>query len=883
MRRTVATLIIITSLVLIGLPRSHASGPAPSVFPVMLSAGDTTWFGGTTWDPAHQWWKAVPGGLWTFQSGIGSDFNHAAPDVQPKDNRLHAHMEGWVGMDLDYANYHHSVAHFRRLGTGDFAASPHVCVGTPAGLGGSYSFWAGTLEPEANAEGFAAGQGYGNNWNISLQKSFAYPGSGSVTLSFDFVNETEPGFDYTTLFVDVPSTNQSTQVAAYTGGMAGHASFTLTTANGLPAQATDVRVRFTVTSDAVYSDEDGAYATTCGAFAVDNVRLAGAIVAGPSTFETSDDGWTVAGTGLPRSDDWSDLKPLSAFPPLGVAPCGLSDSVLVFTTVPYGSLTPPCDDVAFSPWIDLEQAGLVGRTGHVIEADIGWVNLPDPEFGPPNLGVQTLVQWAPSLADGNPLGISPSTSVSRQSSFPTSPYCSPPGSRYRVNIGTSLPLHARRFRVGVGMARQGTFSCGAPAYPPYIDNVRVGIYGATVPVPQPHSPPAYALKWGSTGSAPGQFRSPFAVTVGLDEQVYVGERYRIQRFTPGGVFVGAWGDSGSGPGQFRGTPYLTVAPDGTLYAIDGGSNRVQRFTPDGHFLAQWGSAGSGAGQFNGPFGIAAGPTGEIYVADWGNRRIQKFAGDGTFLVQFAIPPGGASAPQPSAIAVGPAGVVYVAEYFAGRRIHRFAPDGTWLSAWGMAGNGPGQFKFLGRLATDVVGNVYATDYDLGATRPQVQEFTADGVFQCQWGPSGGANGQITQAAGLATSRDGASVFVVDFTLNRIQKFSYVTTGAPEPPPLPVALVLGTPAPNPTRGAASLTLVLPANPDGTSRTWHVVAQVFDVTGRRIADLPEQDLASGRRVLNWDGLDAGHGPARAGIYFVRVCADGKIIGARKIVRL
>ena len=122
----------------ITLPDLSPSGTAPGLFPTAVS---TTYFGGTAWAADSSRWEALPDSCWTFDSGVGSHFDHSDPDVDPfKDPTLHARMEGWVGIDL--GNRHDGVnkpftsgngGAFRRLSEGDF--STDVCVGATGGLG----------------------------------------------------------------------------------------------------------------------------------------------------------------------------------------------------------------------------------------------------------------------------------------------------------------------------------------------------------------------------------------------------------------------------------------------------------------------------------------------------------------------------------------------------------------------------------------------------------------------------------------------------------------------------------------------------------------------------------------------------------------------------
>src|SRR5262245_37944692 len=68
-------------------------------------------------------------------------------------------------------------------------------------------------------------------------------------------------------------------------------------------------------------------------------------------------------------------------------------------------------------------------------------------------------------------------------------------------------------------------------------------------------PPAYALSWGSQGSASGQFQRPAGLAVSTTGQiVYTGEIFnaRIQEFDSSGSYFGVWGSQGTGLGQFGG-------------------------------------------------------------------------------------------------------------------------------------------------------------------------------------------------------------------------------------------------------------------------------------------------------------------------------------------
>lgn len=85
--------------------------------------------------------------------------------------------------------------------------------------------------------------------------------------------------------------------------------------------------------------------------------------------------------------------------------------------------------------------------------------------------------------------------------------------------------------------------------------------------------------------------------------------------------------------------------------------------------------------------------------------------------------------------------------------------------------------------------------------------------------------------------------------------------------------LGPPLPNPTTGATRLDLAVP-------RACRASLGVFDMQGRRVATLLDGPLPAGRHQATWDGTIGGRA-APAGVYFVRLRAEGADLGRSLIV--
>src|SRR5512140_2669197 len=219
---------------------------------------DTVMYGGTYWAADSLRWEAIRGGTWTFDTGVGSAFGPTGPN---KPAGYHTLMEGWSGVDQGV----NESPYFRRSAT---------CA-----IAGTYSFWVGRTAEEINPLCWAAGQGYGNNWYTEIHKSFSYPGTGNVILSYLFRCDSEDGFDVTDVMVDTSGTGaaRDIELISHTGVSSGLATLTLSPGTSLPRSARPIVVKFIFSSDGSYSDEDGMYPTACGAFAVDNISLTGAI------------------------------------------------------------------------------------------------------------------------------------------------------------------------------------------------------------------------------------------------------------------------------------------------------------------------------------------------------------------------------------------------------------------------------------------------------------------------------------------------------------------------------------------------------------------------------------------------------------------------------
>jgi hypothetical protein len=277
----------------------------------------------------------------------------------------------------------------------------------------------------------------------------------------------------------------------------------------------------------------------------------------------------------------------------------------------------------------------------------------------------------------------------------------------------------------------------------------------------------FLLKWGTTGSASGQFLTPRGIAVAGSGNVYVTDgNTRVQKFDSTGTFILQFGISGDVPGGFVQPNKVATDSAGNVYVTDTFTNRVQKFNSSGTFLLTWGGSGSGNGQFiNGSGGVAVDSANNVYVTDPGNHRIEKFSNTGTFLTSWGTNGTGDNQfDAPLGIAVDLSNNVYVVD-FANNRVQKFNSTGTFITKWGASGAADGQFSGPQGIAADSLGNIYVAD----TNNNRIQKFTSAGVFLESCGTAGSGDGQFSAPSDIALDSTD-NYYVVETGNERVQKF-----------------------------------------------------------------------------------------------------------------
>lgn len=108
--------------------------------------------------------------------------------------------------------------------------------------------------------------------------------------------------------------------------------------------------------------------------------------------------------------------------------------------------------------------------------------------------------------------------------------------------------------------------------------------------------------------------------------------------------------------------------------------------------------------------------------------------------------------------------LYVADEYL-NRITIYTEDGDYVSHWGTAGDGPGEFNGPSGIA--IVGD---TMWLVDSKNHRIQSYGLDGTFKGQFGEFGSGDGQLNLPWGICLDRDGL-IYVADWRNDRIQVFN----------------------------------------------------------------------------------------------------------------
>ncbi|KAA1257851.1 NHL repeat protein [Rubripirellula obstinata] len=290
------------------------------------------------------------------------------------------------------------------------------------------------------------------------------------------------------------------------------------------------------------------------------------------------------------------------------------------------------------------------------------------------------------------------------------------------------------------------------------------------------------LVWGKYGFSEGRFRTPRAITIDDQDQLYIADKTgRIQVFDGDGNLLRFWstpqsdngkptglsiqtaqqaddgvpkllvadthyyrmlaytldgeliesktigGVAGHGPGEFAFVTDAISDDEGCFYVGEyNASDRIQKFDPDGKFISQWGGTGDQPGKFVRPQSLLI-HNNVLWITDACNHRIQRFdlsVGDVPELIDVWGEPGDAPGQfyYPYDLTLMPDDSVLVVEY-KNNRVQNLTPEGKPIGVWGSPGMQAGMLNGPWGVAVDSMNRIFVIDsYNHRVQRIEIDAF-----------------------------------------------------------------------------------------------------------------------------------------------------------------
>jgi hypothetical protein len=237
-------------------------------------------------------------------------------------------------------------------GTLDLGDLPGGGPVPPPILNGSRSLWVGFSEPEADSLCWGCRAGYGNSTCTRLHSPvLAYDGSGSVTLQFDYWNDSEPCYDGIQVYLRRSDGSQlmlnpyppgtcvnnlafeggfTDRIGAFdaNGVVTGSEQYSRAITEAEIAASPTIQVVIEFTSDGAWSDEDCDFPTVQGPFGADDLMLTSNLTEGDVSYDWEGglQGWTP----IPCDPigDFAGIADVGAYTILDPCGCRLSGNVL---------------------------------------------------------------------------------------------------------------------------------------------------------------------------------------------------------------------------------------------------------------------------------------------------------------------------------------------------------------------------------------------------------------------------------------------------------------------------------------------------------------------------------------------------------------------------
>lgn len=285
---------------------------------------------------------------------------------------------------------------------------------------------------------------------------------------------------------------------------------------------------------------------------------------------------------------------------------------------------------------------------------------------------------------------------------------------------------------------------------------------------------AATTAWGMPGNQAGQMRSPKAIALDAQGNIYVADTFnhRVQVLDPNGRFLRQFGREGTLQGQFKEPWGIAVARNGDIYVADTWNHRIQVFDREGTFKRMWGTFGEAkvpteqGTLLYGPRDLFIDEEGFLYVADTGNKRIIKYDLEGKMIAAVGgLGDGDGQMQEPVGIAVAADGSLYVADTW-NRRIQVFDKNFNFLRKWPVIAWDSVSVVNKPYLALDQAENVYVTDPE----GYRVIQFDKQGKVLAVWGQQGSDLSSMNLPTGIRVDKSGR-IIVADSENHRLLVFA----------------------------------------------------------------------------------------------------------------
>lgn len=327
--------------------------------------------------------------------------------------------------------------------------------------------------------------------------------------------------------------------------------------------------------------------------------------------------------------------------------------------------------------------------------------------------------------------------------------------------------------------------------------------------------------------------SEYPTCVGFDAvgNIYIGTRNDVQIVNKSGEIIDKLSQHGL---TFQSIVDLAVDTKGKIYIVDRDAHRINVVNSAREIEFYFGGLGKETGQLCHPSGIALNEkTGEMIVADAGNSRIQIFSGEGKYINSF------------------------------GEHIKQI--EGGWQFV--------GTFAQMSGVSIDSENRIYVSDGGLD----HVQIFDINGNHLGFLGRTGERAGRLRVPAGIFISSNG-KLFVTSTTGSEVKEYSIELTTDVTDDQLskPNKYLLEQNYPNPFNPSTKISFSLPEQ-------GYVTLKIYDVLGKEINTLADQDYKSGAYEITWNGKDNSGNEVSSGIYFYQLQVGEKFSQTNKMIFL